>query len=462
MHHIMLSALVPILLYQGSLSAQLSEKWGVPSSPTGQTIAVILEMIERGDEEFTVEMLDAHFSDAFVASKPMDDHVSLFRELHDDLLEVRPAGIMRTEEGATFRARSPTSETTVSFGLQVDAHGRIASLLVDPGSGGPAEADPEASLPDLLEEWAARGEFSGVVFDSRDGRPVFARAYGLADRRYGLPNTMETAFNIGSLNKLFTGAAVLLLEEDGKVELDAPLGDYLDGFPDDVARKVTIRHLLQHRSGWGHYWDNETFLAHLGEMRALPDYLAFIRDIPLGFEPDTDRLYSNIGYEVLGSVIETVSGMSYYNFIQERLFDPLGMTRTSFPTNDYPTPGLAIGYTKEHPDAVEDGYSMENTFLLAPRGTAAGGAYSTVEDLQRFFLGLVDGRILDDRGLSMTLGGYGEATGVPKGVTVRAGGGPGIRAVVLFDPQARRLAAVLSNYDTDLISQIIERLESAR
>ena len=463
MHRAILPMLLFILVCHSPLSAQFNQKWGVPGSPTGQKVAVILEMVDRGDDDFTREMLGTHFAEAFVALKSMEEHFAEFRRLHEDLPELRPAGVMRTDTGARFRARSEASGQAVSFTFQVDDGGRIAGLEVDMGSGGPGRAGgPRRPLPEQLEEWTEAGEFSGVVFDFRDGETLFAQAYGLADRRYDIPNTLDTAFNLGSLIKAFTGAAIMLLEEDGRVDLDAPLGDYVDGFPEDIAQKVTVRHLLQHRSGWGHYWDNETFLENLGEMREMSDYLAFIREIPLGFEPGTDREYSNVGYEVLGGVIKAASGMSYYDFVQERIFDPLGMTRSGFPMRDQPARGVAVGYTKQHPDAVEEGYSMENTFLLAPRGTAGGGGYSTVEDLQRFWLGLADGKIAGERGFSMVLGEYDETAGTPRGETVRAGGGPGVMAVILFNPGERRFAAVLSNFDSELVSQVIERFEDRR
>ncbi len=208
MHRIILSALLPALLVQGSLSAQFNKKWGVPGSPTGQKVGVILEMVDRGDDDFTREMLGVHFSDAFVASYPMVEHLSLFRRLHDDLPGVQPTGVMRTDSGARFRAESGSGQT-VSFTVQVDDGGRIVELEVDMGLGDPGEASgPERSLPELLEEWTEAGEFSGVVFCSRDGETLFAQAYGSADQRYDIPNTLETTFNLGSLNKAFTGAAI--------------------------------------------------------------------------------------------------------------------------------------------------------------------------------------------------------------------------------------------------------------
>ena len=463
MHRTMMLALLLVLPVQGPLSAQFNEKWGVPESPTGQKVAVILEMVDRGDDDFTREMLSAHFAEGYVALQSMDEHLAEFRRMHDNFPGIRPAGVMRTQSGARFRARSASAGQSLSFTFQVDDADRIARLDVEVGPGGAAgPSGPQRPLSEQLEEWTEQGEFSGVVFDSRDGETVFAEAYGLADRRYDIPNTLETAFNIGSLNKAFTGAAIMLLEADGKVDLDASLGDYLDGFPEDVAQKVTVRHLLQHRSGWSHYWDNETFLENLGDMREMSDYLAFIREIPLGFEPGTSREYSNVGYEVLGGIVEAASGMSYYDFVKECIFDPLGMTRSGFPMRDQPTRGVAVGYTKQHPDAVEEGYSMENTFLLAPRGTAGGGAYSTAEDLKRFWLGLADGQIAGQRGFSMVMSEYDEEAGIPRGETARAGGGPGVMAVVLFSPQERRLAVVLSNLDTELIDQIIRRLGGGR
>ena len=456
MHRIAICALLLVFLVQGQVSAQFSEKWGVPGSPTGQKVSLILEMVDRGDDDFTREMLEQHFAGDYVAQQAMAEHLSEFRAMHENLPGLRPAGVMRMETGARFRAESSESGRSVSFTFQVDDEDRIAMLEV--AAGPDRAAGPLRPLPELLEEWSKAGDFSGVVFDSRNGETVFAEAYGMADRRYDIPNTLETAFNIGSLNKAFTGAAIMLLEEEGKVDLDAYLGDYLAGFPEEVARSVTVRHLLRHTSGWSHYWDNETFLENLGDMREMSDYLAFIREIPLGFEPGTSSEYSNVGYEVLGGIIEAASGMSYFDFVQQRIFDPLGMTRSGFPMKDQPTRGVAVGYTRQHPHATEEGYTMENTFLLAPRGTAGGGAYSTAQDLQRFWLGLADGRLAGARGFSMVMSEYDDEAGIPRGETARAGGGPGVMAVILFAPQERRFAAVLSNLDSELVEEISRRL----
>ncbi len=455
------TALCSLLLVGVNLpvSAQLNEKWGVPGSPTGQMVAQVLEMIERGDDAYTREALAAHFAPEFVDAHPMSMHLQIFRQLHDDLPGVQPGGVMRTSDGAQFTATSATTGSSVAITLRMSADGRIESLLVEAGGRGPDPAMAALPLDELVERLAGEGEFSGVVYESRGGRPVLTSAHGLADKRSGTPNTPETAFNVGSIGKSFTGAAVMLLAGEGRIDLNAPLGTYLDGFPEHVARTVTVRHLLRHESGWEHYWEHEAFRARRGDLREMDDYLDFIRGMPLRFEPGSRQLYSNVGYEVLGGIIEAVTGQRYRDFMAERIFGPLAMSRTGFPLRDEVVPGVAIGYTSDHPYAEAPGYVMENTFLLAPRGTAAGGAYSTVEDLERFFRGLVGGGLLDVGAAGMVLSEYDEAAGAPAGAVALAGGAPGVSALVVFDPRSDRFAAVLANQDSEAVSAIGRRLE---
>lgn len=311
----------------------------------------------------------------------------------------------------------------------------------------------------MLERWAAEDRFAGVVVDSRDGRRVFTGAYGESDRRHGAPTTEATRFNVGSIGKAFTAAAVLLLEREGRIDLDAPIGRYLQGFPDSVARAVTVRHLLAHRSGWGHYWENEAYRANRTAMREISDYLAFIREIPLDFEPGTRRRYSNVGYEVLGGIVEAVTGERYRDFVRRAVLEPLGMRDTGFFPRDSVVPRVAVGYTRDHPHAESEGWVMENTLLLPPVGTAAGGAYATADDLVRFFEGLVAGEILDREAVALLLNDFDPEAEFPAGPSVLGGGAPGVRAAVLVDPSRDHVAAVLSNLDTPLVSRIVDRLE---
>ena len=113
-------ALLVTLLVQAPLAAQFNEKWGVPGSPTGQKVGLLLEMVDRGDDDFTREMLEAHFAAEYMAVQTMAEHLSEFRRMHEDLPGLRPAGVARMEAGARFRAQSSESGRSVSFTFQVD------------------------------------------------------------------------------------------------------------------------------------------------------------------------------------------------------------------------------------------------------------------------------------------------------------------------------------------------------
>ena len=187
--------------------------------------------------------------------------------------------------------------------------------------------------------------------------------------------------------------------------------------------------------------------------------MEFIRDIPLEFEPDTQERYSNTGYEVLGAIVEAASGMSYFDFVTERVFEPLGMTDTIFVERDEVAPRVAIGYASEHPFLAGEPYSRENTFLLGPKGTAAGGAFSTGEDLRRFAVGLFSGDLLPLDTAAMVINGFREDAGMPAGTMALAGGAPGVSTIFYFSPATLDFSIALSNYDTPITEEILRTLE---
>jgi len=136
-----------------------------------------------------------------------------------------------------------------------------------------SESELIAALRKKLEQDSADGRFAGAALLAKDGKPVFAEAYGLADREHKLPNMLNTRFRIGSMNKMFTAVAILQLAQAGKLGLNDPLGKYLTDYPNkDVASQVTIHHLLTHTGGTGDIFGPE-FDAHRLELRTLQDYM---------------------------------------------------------------------------------------------------------------------------------------------------------------------------------------------
>ena len=278
-----------------------------------------------------------------------------------------------------------------------------------------------------LDSLAKLDEFSGAVLLARNGAPVFQKAVGMADREAARPNTVETAFNLGSINKVFTATAIRQLAEAGKLHLDSALGTYWPDYPNaEVARRVTIRQLLEHRGGLG----GNIFGAPAGgtrrDLRALRDFLPLFVSEPLQFAPGTTQAYSNAGYLVLGLLVERLSGESYYDYVRTHIYQPAGLSHTAHYRADSLPANAALGYTRQPGPAI-----ARNSELLPGIGSSAGGGYSTLADLARFVQALRERRV---------------PGGSPPGIGA-AGGAPGINAVVEGDLPGGYDLVVMANLD---------------
>ncbi len=257
--------------------------------------------------------------------------------------------------------------------------------------------DGEAAIVRRLEaavvEAVSTADFSGAVMLKRGDRVVYRTAVGLADRGHGVPNTIDTKFNVASIGKAFTATAILRLVDQGRVDLDAPILRYLPDYPDrDIAGRITPRQLLSHSSGIGNYWEA---IAEKPPQRFVEtkDFLPLIAGQPLEAEPGTTFGYSNSGYVILGLVIEAVTGEAYADHIKRTLFDPLGMSRSGDWPLDLVIEGRANGYMR---DETTPGAWRSNMFVNQYRGNSAGGGYSTVGDLLTFIGALRDGRLFSE------------------------------------------------------------------
>lgn len=298
-------------------------------------------------------------------------------------------------------------------------------------------------LSHSLDSLSRSGEFSGVAVLAKNDRPVFQQAYGMADRETRRPNNPETAFNLGSINKIFTQIAIMQLAAAGRIDPDSTLGKYWTDYPNrEVARKVTIRQLLRHSSGIGGNIFGVPASGKRNDIRRLQDYLPLFVNAPMQFESGARNAYSNAGYVVLGLVIERLSGQDYHTYVREHIFEPAGMTRTgSFAVDSLP-PNTAIGYTRGDEDAPASAPEKPNINDLPGRGSSAGGGYSTAQDLMKFLKALREHRI---------------ANGPPAGLGI-AGGSGGINAIVEGDLPGGYDFIVLANLDppaAERVSRIV-------
>jgi D-alanyl-D-alanine carboxypeptidase len=322
--------------------------------------------------------------------------------------------------------------------------------------------DLTAALRVKLAQDSAADRFAGAVLVAKDGTPVFAQAYGLADRERKIPNTLRTRFRLGSMNKMFTAVATLQLAQAGKLRLDDALITYLPDYPNkELAAKVTLQQLLTHTGGTGDIFGPE-FAAHRLELRTIGDYVSLYGKRALKFEPGSRFEYSNYGFILLGAVIEKVSGESYYDYVRTHVYQPAGMTSTGSEPESAAVPDRSIGYTDEA------GKLQPNTDTLPYRGMSAGGGYSTVEDLLRFANALQQHKLLDARYTELLTTGkvdmpgngrryaYGFGDAVTNGTRCfgHGGGAPGMNGDLEICPGNHVVVAVLANLDPDAAQRI--------
>jgi D-alanyl-D-alanine carboxypeptidase len=322
------------------------------------------------------------------------------------------------------------------------------------------QAQALAALSAHAAERARADEFAGAVLVAHHGKVLLEDAWGRADRKAGVANTPATRFRIGSMNKMFTAVATLQLVEAHKLALDDPIGEHLPGYPNkEVAARVTVRHLLTHTGGTGDIFGPE-FDQHRLQLREHRDYLKLYGRRGLTQEPGARFEYSNYGYVLLGALIEHVSGMSYYDYVDQHVFHPAGMRSTGSLPEAVDVPDRAVGYLRLSPTSAWE----PNTYTLPWRGTAAGGGYSTVGDLLRFAQALGSGRLISEAMLAEATRphqqqyGYGfdvQGQGLLRSYG-HGGGAPGMNGELRVFPELGYVVVSLSNLDPPAASELVE------
>jgi CubicO group peptidase (beta-lactamase class C family) len=206
------------------------------------------------------------------------------------------------------------------------------------------------------------------------GETVFRGGYGLANMEHGVPITPETVFRLDAVTAQFTAMAILMLEEDAKLSVSDPVVQYLPEYP-AAAAGVTIAHLLSHTSGIPNYGTMPGFWSRVREDLTPEELIAYFKDEPLEFQPGDRYSYSSSNYILLGAIIERVSGMSYEEFIENRIFGVLGMENSYYDRHDRIVPNRATGYGRH------EGGFYNSEFVSGSSLYAAAGLMSTAEDL---------------------------------------------------------------------------------
>jgi D-alanyl-D-alanine carboxypeptidase len=456
---------------------------GFPDTPVGRLGAALIETINQGDSAARAAFVAGHVSAEALKANAVPDRVAWLTRVAETSggLEVLAAAGADPLE-ITVRTRGGDHWARIyAFAdrRQPDRLGDYGAVPLRDPAVERADQWPDHRLaePEVARELdrrvgaaARRDEFSGVVLVARGDRVIFHRAYGLADRSWGIPNRLGTRFNLASMNKIFTAVAIARLIEAGQLRLDDTLAAVLPDYPNrEAARRITIAQLLGHTAGLGTLFDRPGF-DRRKRYRLSSDYFPLFASEPLLFLPGTSSAYSNEGYVVLGAVIERLTGMSYFDYVRQRIFQPLGMSATDSYAIDDVVPDLAVGYARFEDDPLGIGPRRPNWIFLQWKGSAAGGGYSTTGDLLRFVRALRQHRLLR-AGLVDTLlaphapgdwYGYGfqleEFGGKP--VRGHGGGGPGsgISSELGWFVDGSYTMIVLGNYDLPGASALYQKL----
>ena len=380
----------------------------LPDSPASQYLEPLLEIWNSGDAEQVKFFVEQNYAPELLDSAPMDRHIDILLNTnaqHGDHVfhAVRSFDESRPETELVLILKTTRTELWHAFTIVVSSEEPYKISSLDLSLASPPTNLPEASaltleeaateLDNYLQRMTNKDVFSGNVLLAKNEKVLHQSAHGMASKRFEVPNNLQTKFNLGSMNKMFTSVAILQLIEAGKVSLNDKLSKFVDEswFSKDISDKIEIRHLLTHSSGLGSYFNKTYWETSKNSYRNLNDYKPLIANENLSFEPGTDNKYSNTGMFMLGVVIEKVTDKDYFSYIQDHIYTPASMIHSDSYEMDQPVPNLAIGY---HPNPNNESGWNNNLYVNVLKGGPAGGGFSTVEDLHRFALALTGYKLL--------------------------------------------------------------------
>lgn len=339
---------------------------------------------------------------------------------------------------------------------QIKGRADIQQLLIEKGADASVAMPSARELTDNLFNHFFNNKTSGAAaLVARNGEILFQKGYGMQDLKNHIPVTPETEFRIGSITKQFTAAAILKLQEEGKISVNDKLSKFIPDFP--RGDEVTIHHLLTHTSGIHSYTNRPDFLSNVEKTIKSSDLVELIKADPYDFDPGEQWSYNNSGYFILGYIVEQVSGLSYNDFLRVNFFEPLGMHNTGVHYKGIKLGHEAAGYSFSGSDC-----NLALNWDMSWAG-GAGNLYSTVGDLFKWNEGLYNDQVLNESSLpaaftpvklndgtlpkSIGKYGYGFIIGEFRGLENigHSGGLNGFSTNLIRFPELNITVAVLSN-----------------
>jgi CubicO group peptidase (beta-lactamase class C family) len=446
------------LISTGTISAQ-------SPSPATRRAREIVAVINTATPARIRAYVDSAFGGG-MRRLPMQAHVDFFMDQREqsgglEWVEVQEAAGSRTT--ALLKRKVTGDAIAVAVTVEDAAPYRIAGIGQRPPRDGAAPAvriTSDAEIVSALGQFVATlvkaDLFSGSVLLAKDGKTLYAGAFGQANKDFGVPNALDTKFNLGSMNKMFTATIIAQLVEQGKLSYDDLLSKFIPDYPSAAAAQtVRIKHLLTHTAGLGSYINDEFMKSSRDRYRTVDEMMQLAKGDSLAFEPGSRWSYSNTGMLVLGKVIEVVTKQDYFDYVREHLARPAGMTSTDAYELDRVNKNLAVGYLREF---AEDGTKRyrNNIFMHVMRGGPAGGGYSTAEDLLRFATALTSGKLVSKQTFELMTTpkpdvnspryGYGFGVDPQTNIVGHSGGFPGISSNLDIFKGTGYVAVVMSNY----------------
>lgn len=308
------------------------------------------------------------------------------------------------------------------------------------------------TVDNLLQATYPPTEPGAAVIVVREGAVIYRKGHGLANLEHEIPIEPDMVFRLGSLTKQFTAVAILMLAEQGKLALNDPVTKFLPDYPTHD-HLITVEHLLTHTSGIKSYTDIPEIWASIRQDFTVQELINLFKHQPMQFAPGKRWAYNNSGYILLGAIIEKLAGQSYAQFIQQNIFEPLGMKQSLYDDPLRVVPRRVAGY-----DKGPEGYT--NSAYLSLTTPYAGGALaSTLDNLARWDSALYTDQLLKPETLqraftayrltdgTSTAYGYGWSIGEYAGhrLMQHGGGIPGFRNYAIRMPEDRVFVAILSN-----------------
>lgn len=324
-----------------------------------------------------------------------------------------------------------------------------------------AHAANKKNIAKLIDEANKKGEFSGVVLIAKGDEIIYQGAIGEANRQWKIPNNIETKFRICSVTKQFTAMLVMQLVEQGKIELDKTIADYLPDFRKETASKIKMRDLLNSASGLPVLPD-EFYVGEDAKMTDADYVIKTYLQKDLSFAPGEKFNYNNGDFIILGKIAEKVSGKNYETLLRENILIPLGMKNTGLLKNESIVENLANGYS------FRDGKYFNEGFVQIQNFGASGAMYSTAGDLLLWDRALLSNKLLSKKLTDemftpspklgfVALGSwtYGAefADGKTRKLTERQGYINGFCALNIISQEEKIVAIFLSNTETQTLFQ---------